>query len=124
MCLSIDTRDEVTADEQTLRLESTSSGPAGRVWRRGGMRVRLLLAVAFVVQPHSGMAQGQAVPPAPSAVIHWWHGAAVLGGLSALLLLDQPAQEYLQDHRSPRANDVAAALRHFGQPEVYGTVTL
>jgi len=69
-------------------------------------------------------AQVEAVPPEHSSVIRWWHGAAVLGGLSALMLLDQPAQEYLQDHRSSHGNDVAAALRHFGQPEVYGTLTL
>ena len=42
----------------------------------------------------------------------------------ALMLLDEPTQRFVQNHRSSSANDVAAAFRHFGQPEVYGTVTL
>jgi membrane-associated phospholipid phosphatase len=40
------------------------------------------------------------------------------------MLLDRPAENYFQDNRSGSSNDVAAALRHVGQPEVYGTLTL
>jgi membrane-associated phospholipid phosphatase len=114
----------VAAGGPTLRFESKSSNPTGRVWRGSGMRAGLLLALAFAVPPLSLAAQAGAAPQAESSVIRWWHGAAVLGGLSALMLLDQPTREYLQDHRSSQGNDVAAALRHFGQPEVYGTITL
>ena len=39
------------------------------------------------------------------------------------MLLDHPVQRYAQHNRGPGSNDVAAAVRHFGQPEVYGTVT-
>jgi membrane-associated phospholipid phosphatase len=102
----------VAAGEKTLRIESKPI--RGRVW----------LALVLAVQPISAAAQVEVPPPAPSVVIRWWHGVAVLGGLSALMLLDRPAQDYFQDHRSPHSNDVAAALRHFGQPEVYGTITL
>jgi membrane-associated phospholipid phosphatase len=40
------------------------------------------------------------------------------------MLLDKPVQRYAQDNRSPAGNDLAAGFRHFGQPEVYGTITL
>ncbi|HEV7364287.1 MAG TPA: phosphatase PAP2 family protein [Gemmatimonadales bacterium] len=58
------------------------------------------------------------------SVIRWWHGAIVVAGISALMLVDEPAQRYFQDHRSASSDDLASTLRHFGQPEVYGTVTL
>jgi membrane-associated phospholipid phosphatase len=48
----------------------------------------------------------------------------VLGGLSGLMLLDEPAQRFAQDNRTPTGDDLASGLRHFGQPEVYGTITL
>jgi membrane-associated phospholipid phosphatase len=60
----------------------------------------------------------------PSTTIRWWHGAAVLGGVSALMLLDHSSHNFFQDNRSHSSNEIASGLRHFGQPEVYGTVTL
>jgi membrane-associated phospholipid phosphatase len=60
----------------------------------------------------------------PPATIRWWHGAAVLGGVSALMLLDHSGRDFFQDNRSHDSNEIASGLRHFGQPEVYGTITL
>jgi membrane-associated phospholipid phosphatase len=60
--------------------------------------------------------------PQPTS-IHWWQGAAVLGGLSTLLLLDGTVREDAQEHRTPAGDRFAESVRHFGQPEVYGTVT-
>ena len=40
------------------------------------------------------------------------------------MLLDHPVQRFAQDQRGTGSNDVADAVRHFGQPEVYATVTL
>jgi membrane-associated phospholipid phosphatase len=40
------------------------------------------------------------------------------------MLLDRPTQRFAQDNRSSGGNDLAGDLRHFGQPEVYGTITL
>jgi membrane-associated phospholipid phosphatase len=84
-----------------------------------------LFLVAFLAQPTQVAAQlddpsGQSAP----AAIRWWHGAAAAGGISLLMLLDRSAETYFQDNRSNSSNDVAAVLRHVGQPEVYGTVTL
>jgi len=57
-------------------------------------------------------------------VLRWWHGAIAVGGLSALMLLDEPSQRFFQERRSTGADDWARALRRVGQPEVYGTITL
>jgi membrane-associated phospholipid phosphatase len=65
-----------------------------------------------------------AVPAAaPDHVIRWYHGAIAAGGLSALMLLDHPVQRYAMHNDGPGANSVANTVRHFGQPEVYGTIT-
>ena len=86
----------------------------------------LLLALAVVAHPAAMTAQADTALSAapPPTVIHWAQGVMVLGGLSALMLLDHPTQDYVQDVRSRGSNDVAGTVRHFGQPEVYGTVTL
>lgn len=59
-----------------------------------------------------------------SHVIRWWHGALAVGGLSALMLLDHPVQRYAQHNSGTGADNVGSVVRHFGQPEVYATVTL
>jgi membrane-associated phospholipid phosphatase len=63
--------------------------------------------------------------PAPSDhVIRWYHGAAAAGGLSVLMLLDHPVQRYAQHNSGTGADNVARVVRHFGQPEVYASVTV
>jgi membrane-associated phospholipid phosphatase len=101
------------------------------VGMRAGVRstrtagIRYLLAILAVAHPLSGAAQVHASNSAPHQfVIRWWHGALVLGGLSLLTLVDEPAQRFTQDNRNSHSNDVAHAFRHLGQPEVYGTITL
>src|SRR5689334_688338 len=61
--------------------------------------------------------------PASDHVIRWYHGAIAAGGLSALMLLDHPVQRYAIHNNGAGANSVAGTVRHFGQPEVYGTIT-
>ncbi len=56
--------------------------------------------------------------------IRWWHGAVALGGLSTLMLLDHPVQRFAAHNSGTGADNVAGVVRHFGQPEVYGTVTV
>jgi len=85
----------------------------------------LLLVVFPRVPPPTAAAQlDNATRYETPVSIRWWHGAIALGGLSALLLLDNSAQDYFQRNRSTSSDNVAGALRHFGQPEVFGTVTL
>jgi membrane-associated phospholipid phosphatase len=60
----------------------------------------------------------------PAHTIRWWHVAAAAGGLSTLMLLDHPVQRFAQHNNGAGADNVAKVARRFGQPEVYGTVTL
>lgn len=55
-------------------------------------------------------------------VVQWWEGAAVLGGIAAISVLDEPMRSSFQHHRSPGGDNVASVLRRIGQPEVFGTV--
>jgi membrane-associated phospholipid phosphatase len=85
----------------------------------------LLLVALVIAHPLQVVAQQEELPssiPAPT-VLRWWHGALALGGLSAFMLLDQPLQKFVQNGRSASKDDLAGAFRHFGQIEVYGTVT-
>jgi membrane-associated phospholipid phosphatase len=85
----------------------------------------LLLLVCALTHPLTAAAQLDGVPPVQNSIpLRWWHGVVVLGGLSALMLLDHSSRDYFQRNRSTQSDDVAGALRHFGQPEVFGTVTL
>lgn len=82
-----------------------------------------LLAVA-IAQPLQVHGQQEAIETiGEPTVLRWWHGAALAGGLSVLMLLDQRTQRYVQGHRSDAMNRVAGAVRRFGQIEVYGTLT-
>jgi membrane-associated phospholipid phosphatase len=89
-------------------------------------RCTLFVAAVVTIHPLAATAQTLTVPATINqpAVMRWWQGAIVLGGLSGLMLLDKPARRFAQDNRSDAGNDLAKAFRHFGQPEVYGTVTL
>jgi membrane-associated phospholipid phosphatase len=80
----------------------------------------------LAIQPLAATAQTVTIPAPVNqpGVIRWWHGAIVVGSLTGLMLLDKPVQRYAQDNRSTSGNDLAAGFRHFGQPEVYGTITL
>lgn len=85
---------------------------------------RLFVMALAVAHPLPALAQQDAFGTHKQpTVLRWWHGAAFVGGLSALMLLDHPTQRYLQGHRSASANEVSGSIRRFGQIEVYGTVT-
>lgn len=88
-------------------------------------RPLVLTALVVAAQPSPARAQLDSLAPIQtSAPIRWWHGVIALGGLSALMLLDPPTERFFQNHRSSTSDDLASGLRHFGQPEVFGTVTL
>ena len=83
------------------------------------------MAALVTVRPVAALAQGDEPPPLRQpTIIRWWHGVVVLGGLSGLMLLDNPTQRFSQDHRTEAKDDLARTVRHIGQPEVYGTITL
>jgi membrane-associated phospholipid phosphatase len=76
------------------------------------------------VVPDAEVPGPAAAVPEGGAAIRWWHGAAALGGLSVLMALDHPVQRYAQRNSGTGADRVAGVVRHVGQPEVYGTVTV
>jgi membrane-associated phospholipid phosphatase len=85
-----------------------------------------VFASLLVAQPLTAEAQAVAAP-APidqPKVIRWWHGVLLLGGLSGLMLLDKPTERFAQDNRTQSGDDLAAGFRHFGQPEVFGPITV
>jgi len=93
----------------------------------GISRCRALVLTALVVsaQPLPLAAQLDSLAPVQGpTVIRWWHGVLAVGGLSLLMLVDEPAQRHFQAQRSASSDDLASTLRHFGQPEVFGTVTV
>jgi membrane-associated phospholipid phosphatase len=106
------------AEGTTVKLQSKLQS-----WGRRGS---LVVFAALTIHPLAATAQTVTLPAPRNqpGVIHWWDGAIVLGGLSGLMLLDKPAQRFSQDNRSQTGNDLARGLRRFGQPEVYGTITL
>jgi membrane-associated phospholipid phosphatase len=95
---------------------------------------RLLFVLGLVVASRTVPVAAQTrdtLPEVPAAetvssphVIRWWHGVVAVGGLSALMLLDRPVQRYAMHNSGAGADRVAGVVRHFGQPEVYGTVTV
>jgi membrane-associated phospholipid phosphatase len=87
--------------------------------------VQLLLGALLLLQPVSASAQTDVLSQSPKAsAIRWYHGAIALGALTLLLQVDEPIDGFIQDRRSKASDDLASSLRHFGQPEVYGTITL
>jgi membrane-associated phospholipid phosphatase len=98
--------------------------PGRAWWARVSGRALLQVALAGLLVAPAGaqtdtLGSFQAPPP-----IRWWHGAIIVGGLSALMLLDEPGGEFLQQNRSGTLDDVSRVVRHFGQPEVYVSITL
>jgi membrane-associated phospholipid phosphatase len=100
--------------------------PGGQV-RLGGPGSswsRLLLVALVLAHPAQILAQADSVGSIRQpTVLRWWHGAIALGGISAMMLLDRPMQKFVQGERSASKDHLAGAVRHFGQVEVYGTVT-
>ena len=92
--------------------------------RSGGLSCLVVLTLTCPAAAAAQSLDAEPVDSFPQATsIHWWQGAAVLGGLSTLMLLDGSVREDAQEHRTPRGDRFAESVRHFGQPEVYGTIT-
>jgi len=61
--------------------------------------------------------------PSPG-VIRWYEAGGAAAGILVLMLADEPVQRFAQRNRSPTSDDIAAVVRHMGQPEVYVTTSL
>lgn len=78
--------------------------------------VRCLLVALLVVSATAGLG-AQNVP-----ALHWWEGAAAVGGIAFTGLFDEAVQHAAQEGRSREADQVASVARRMGQPEVFATV--
>jgi membrane-associated phospholipid phosphatase len=63
-----------------------------------------------------------AIPYESASTVRWWQPVLVLGEVAALMLLDEPIARFVQGNRTAALDDVAAASRQMGQPEVYLTL--
>ena len=109
---------------RTATPEGNSSRARVGVRYRGRASLWAVLTVAALAHPLNAVGQVDPLPAVQNPVsVRWWHGAVMVGGLSAIMLLDQPSQKLFQSHRSGGSNRLAAGVQHFGQIEVYGTIT-
>ena len=66
------------------------------------------------------------VPTAPRSphVIRWYEAAAAVGGVALLSVVDEPIQDWIQDHRSEGTDDAAGIFRREGEPIWWGGITV
>jgi len=58
-------------------------------------------------------------------VVRWYEVAAALGGVGALMLLDEPVQRFTQRHlRSNTTDDIASVFRQEGEAPYYAGISL
>ncbi|MFL5496518.1 MAG: phosphatase PAP2 family protein [Gemmatimonadales bacterium] len=74
-------------------------------------------------QADSIQAAGQKVP-ARAHVVRWYEAAAAMGGVGALMLLDEPVQRYAQRHRTNTTDDIAGVFRQEGEVPYYAGISL
>ena len=86
-------------------------------------RANLLFLLALLYPAPARAQEDFYTPPQPH-VIRWWEGAIAAGGLVGAMLLDDNVQRHSQENRTDSKDDLAETLRHFAQPEVFGTITL
>ncbi len=51
--------------------------------------------------------------------LRWWHPVVAAAGVSALLLVDEPLRDFIQDHRSNTLDDIARVTNKFKDPPVF-----
>jgi membrane-associated phospholipid phosphatase len=99
---------------------------AGRVRLRAHCILAALLSLAGPLeaqQPDSIQEVRQKVL-AHAHLVRWYEAAAALGGIGALMLLDEPVQRYTQQHRSNTADHIAAVFRQEGEAPYYAGISL
>ena len=112
-----------------------SKSPFGSTRRRRTHRAGIALAMASLVLAVSrpGLAQSEATAEAePDSVrqedgfvsLQWWHPLVAGAAVGAVMLVDEPVQEFVQDHRSEFKDDLADIFEEFHQPEVVGVASI
>ena len=68
----------------------------------------------------TGVAAPAEIVPADTGfhAIHWYEAAAAAGGTALILLVDQPAQRFVQRHRSRTTDDLSDVFRQAGDARI------
>ena len=88
-----------------------------------------LALVAILAGFPASRLEAQATDSAPTAprgphVIRWYEAAAAVGGVALLSVVDEPIQDWIQDHRSEGTDDAAGIFRREGEPIWWGGITV
>jgi membrane-associated phospholipid phosphatase len=99
--------------------------PAGSVRHPRSLLAALLLLAGPLQaqQPDTAHASAQEVL-SHAHVVRWYEAVVVLGGVGALMLLDEPLQRHVQRNRSNTSNDIAAVFRQEGEAPYYAGISL
>jgi membrane-associated phospholipid phosphatase len=84
----------------------------------------LLLAGPLEAQRPDSIPEAQQQALSHAHVVRWYEAAAAVGGVGALMLLDEPVQRYAQRHRSKTADDIAGVFRQEGEAPYYAGISL
>lgn len=88
-------------------------------------QLRLTLLLTLVLACTLGVRPVWSQDVRPPHVIRWYEaGGAAVVVLALMLAADEPVQRFAQRNRSQTSDDIAAFVRHTGQPEVYVTTTV
>jgi membrane-associated phospholipid phosphatase len=91
------------------------------LWALAGL---LLLSGPLEAQQPDSIREAQQRVLSHAHVVRWYHAAAAVGGVGALMLLDEPVQRYAQRHRSKTSNDIAGVFRQEGETPYYAGISL
>jgi membrane-associated phospholipid phosphatase len=84
----------------------------------------LLLAGPLEAQQPDSTEQVRQEVLSHAHLVRWYEAAAAVGGVGALMLLDEPVQRYAQRHRSNTADDIAEVFRQEGEVPYYAGISL
>lgn len=84
----------------------------------------LLLPVQLDAQRPDSIRLAQQEVLARAHVVRWYEAAAAVGGVGALMLVDEPFQRFMQRNRSNTTNDIADVFRQEGEVPYYAGISL
>jgi membrane-associated phospholipid phosphatase len=91
---------------------------------QGALAALLLLAGPLEAQQPDSIEHVRQEVLSHAHVVRWYEAAAAVGGVGALMLLDEPVQRYAQRHRSNTSDDIAEVFRQEGEAPYYAGISL
>jgi len=78
-----------------------------------GVNCSLLVLICQLFAFTSATAQRQ-----PSHTIRWWEAAITVGAIGAVSVVDRRVDDWVQDRRSTRSDEISRVFRNGGEPEL------